>query len=108
MVAFSFNNFTTNILQLNLPGGGSGSPLISFEVSGGVALGSDHFTSDLWFPDFPSGRGRLAAPVTVTFTEYGNTGGFISGSFSTTHVEDFNNASSVHTLSVSFRIRRSN
>ena len=108
MAAFSFNNFITNIIQMNIPGGGSGSPRISFEISGGYSLGSDHFTGDLWFPTFPSGRGRLAAPVAVTLTEYGNTGGFISGSFSADNVQDFDNASSVHTISVTFRVRRNN
>ncbi|MCP9749825.1 carboxypeptidase-like regulatory domain-containing protein [Ferruginibacter sp. HRS2-29] len=107
MAAFSFNNLSTNIIQM-LPSGTSGSPAISFEISGGYSLGSNHFTSDIWFPDFPSGRGKLAGPATVTITEYGNTGGFISGSFSADNVQDFNNASSVHAISVTFRVRRNN
>ena len=80
-------------------------PHMQFSMTGDNVIGDSHTTRDLFSIAFPSGRAQPnGTPLTVTITEYGNIGGFITGSFSGT-VEDWGNHIP-HTISCSFRVRR--
>lgn len=83
-------------------------PDLQFSYFGLNTLGSDHTVSDLWSISFagPSHRARIPVPLPLTFTEFGDVGGFIAGSFSG-NVENFDDGSP-HTISCSFRVRRWN
>lgn len=84
----------------------NGSPAFTFQFDGGSGIGNQHKISEMWFPQFPSGRGYTTNPVDVTITEYGNSGGFITGSFSGNFVDFVDNT--IHSVSCNFRIKRYN
>lgn len=92
----------TAIIHLN----SSPSPDMNFQFDGGTALGSGHKVTDIWSPGFPSGRGYAPVPLTVTITEYGDIGGFISGSFSGLTLDFVSNA--IYNVNYNFRIKRFN
>lgn len=96
-------NGNTAIVQLS---GGSGSPDLTFQFDGGMALGSAHKVYDIWSVGYTSGRGYSAPGLNVTITEFGDIGGFISGNFSGPVVDFTTNTP--HTVSYSFRIKRLN
>jgi hypothetical protein len=83
---------------------GQASPSINFTFDGGNATGTGHQVNEIFALHFPGGRVTAPAPLTVTITEFGNPGGFISGSFSGSVLDFANNAP--HTISCSFRVRR--
>lgn len=92
----------TAIVHLNSSPG----PDMNFQFDGGTALGTGHKVTDVWSPGFPSGRGYAPVPLTVTITEYGDVGGFISGSFSGLMLDFVSNA--VFNVTYDFRIKRFN
>lgn len=80
------------------------SPDMSFQLEGPAALGNNHTVTDIFSNVFPDNRGYAPVPLKVTITEFGNIGGFISGSFGGL-VLGFND-NSIHDFSCSFRVRR--
>lgn len=105
LAIYSFESLSTHIIPLDMPG--PGNPRINFEIRGGISLGGGKSITDIWLPQFPSGRGIVWNGIPVTFTEYGNPGGFVSGNFTWPNVLDFED-SSIHSVSMSFRIKRYN
>ncbi|MFT3979704.1 MAG: carboxypeptidase-like regulatory domain-containing protein [Ferruginibacter sp.] len=103
--AYYTQNGITAIVKLS---GGSGSSSFTFQFNGGIALGSGHKVSDVWSVGFPSGRGYATAgnELDVNITEYGNVGGFVSGSFSGTLLDFGDN--STQNVQYTFRIKRLN
>ncbi|MBV4359270.1 carboxypeptidase-like regulatory domain-containing protein [Pinibacter aurantiacus] len=81
-------------------------PQISFQFDGNKTIGSTHYLTEVFSPAFTSGRGYWPVQIPLTITEFGEIGGFISGSFSSKLIEFDNSA--VHDFSCSFRIRRYN
>lgn len=81
-------------------------PDINFQFDGGAAVGNGHKVTEIFSKEFPGGRAIAPVPLTVTITEYGSVGGFISGSFSGLVLDFPNNG--VHNMSCNFRIRRYN
>jgi hypothetical protein len=81
-----------------------GTPAITFQFDGGTALGTGHNVNDVFTTGVPDGRLYMPTPLAVTVTEFGNTGGFISGQFSGT-MNEFTSGIP-HTISCNFRIRR--
>lgn len=81
-------------------------PQIAFQFDGGMAIGSAHNVYEIFSISFPGNRGTSPG-LPVTITEYGNLGGFMSGSFSGT-VMDFSSTPVPHTISCNFRVRRNN
>lgn len=79
---------------------------IAFLMDGPDAIGSEHHITEVYSNKFPGGRGYWPVPVTVNITEYGEIGGFISGSFSNQLIDFANNG--LHTFSCTFRVRRYN
>ena len=84
----------------------SGSPDFTFQFGGGVGVGNGHTVSDIWSVGYFSGRAYAQPALVVNITEYGDVGGFISGSFSGS-VVDFTNGSP-HNISYNFRVKRKN
>ncbi|MGC4102980.1 carboxypeptidase-like regulatory domain-containing protein [Ferruginibacter sp.] len=101
--AFSFAPYTTLV---KLSGVQNGSPSLTLQFDGGLTLGANHKVTDVWSEGFASGRGYAPVPLTVTITEYGNAGGFISGSFSGMMLDFVSNA--IYNVNYSFRIKRYN
>jgi hypothetical protein len=100
--------FTSNITQVvEVSSSQNTNPHISFQFDGGTAIGNAHGVSEIFSVSFPGGRGVATPALPVGITEYGDVGGFISGSFSGT-VLDFTPTPAPHTISCSFRIRRMN
>ncbi|MBC7934861.1 MAG: hypothetical protein H7Y86_05830 [Rhizobacter sp.] len=93
----------TTILRLT---GSSGSPDFTFQFGGGTDIGSAHTVSDIWSVGFTSGRALASTPLAVNITEFGDTGGFITGSF-TGAVTDFTTGTP-HIVTYNFRIKRLN
>ena len=81
-------------------------PDLQFNYYGFNTLGNSHTTVDIWSISFigPSHRARVPVPLVLTFTEFGDVGGFIAGSFSG-NVENWDD-NSPHTINCSFRVRR--
>jgi hypothetical protein len=79
---------------------------MAFLMDGPDAIGSEHHITEVYSNKFPGGRGYWPVPVTVNITEYGEVGGFISGSFSNQLIDFANNG--LHTFSCTFRVRRYN
>jgi len=81
-------------------------PDLQFTWFGLNTLGNTHTVNDLWSISFAgvSHRARIPVPLELTFTEFGEIGGFIAGSFSG-NVENWDD-SSAHTITCSFRVRR--
>lgn len=77
---------------------------ISFQFDGGTSLGSGHNVFDVFTTAVPDGRLYMATPLTVTITEFGNAGGFMSGQFSGTMNEFV--SGTPHTINCNFRVRR--
>jgi hypothetical protein len=96
-----FTSGTTNILDL-VPSPGVSE--ISFQFDGGTALGSAHDMFNVFTTSVPDGRLYNSSPLSVTVTEFGNPGGFISGNFSGT-MNEFTSGTP-HTISCNFRVRR--
>ncbi len=95
---------SANTQILTLSGDPNQGQKMSIQFNGGTAIGSGHKFSDIFSTAFPSGRGYWPAEVTLTITEYGKVGGFISGEFSGNFLDFEDN--SLHTMSCSFRVRR--
>ena len=93
----------TTILRLT---GSSGSPDFTFQFNGGSATGNAHTVSDIWSPGFTSGRALASPALAVNITEFGEAGGFITGSFAGP-VTDFTTGTP-HVVSYNFRIKRLN
>ncbi|MET0395098.1 MAG: carboxypeptidase-like regulatory domain-containing protein [Chitinophagaceae bacterium] len=91
----------TTVLEL-IPS--PGTPAISFQFDGDAVTGNTHKVADIFCTGFPSGRALAPVPLTVTITDYGSPGGFISGNFSGP-VLDFP-TNSPHIISCDFRVRR--
>ena len=129
-ISYTYDNVTTNITEPSDTVGGyflrpvpdtatnrwtqivvlSGNPNLSqrmaFQFDGGNGIGAGHHVSDVFSTAFPSSRGYWPVPITVNISEYGDIGGFISGSFSSNMLDFVDN--SLHTLSCTFRVRRYN
>lgn len=84
----------------------SGGSDFSFQFDGGAVIGNTHKVRDIWSIGYASGRGYAPVPLNVTITEYGDIGGFISGSFSGS-VLDFTD-NTPYTVNYTFRIKRVN
>ena len=97
------NNFTQIVTLSN---GGNNNPKLSFQFDGIKATGNTHSLTEVFSNAFTSGRGYWPTPIAVTITEFGEIGGFISGSFTSTFIEFDNSA--VRNFSCSFRVRRYN
>jgi hypothetical protein len=83
----------------------SGNPNINFQFNGDATIGNLHAVNEIWSPDFGiDGRATAPIPLTVTITEYGGPGGFISGQFSGSLLGFPSNTP--HTISCDFRVRR--
>lgn len=92
--------FTTILDMVPAPG----APGINFQFDGGSAIGSSHNVYDVFTTGVPDGRLSTSSPLTVTITEFGNPGGFISGQFSGT-MNEFTSGTP-HTIVCDFRVRR--
>ncbi len=97
-----FTGTSTQVLTL------SGDPNLgqkmSFQFTGAAETGTVHKVTDVWCTSFPSGRGYWPVPITVTVTGFDPIGGFVTGSFSSTMLDFTDN--SLHTLSVTFKVKR--
>ncbi|MBN9382997.1 MAG: hypothetical protein J0H74_19730 [Chitinophagaceae bacterium] len=91
---------------ITLSGNVDHNPQLTFQFDGESAAGEGHHVTEVFSPKFPGGRGYWPVPITVNITEYGEIGGFISGSFSNQLIDFANNG--IHTFSCTFRIRRYN
>lgn len=92
-----------------ISGDPNGAPKLTFQFDGGKTIGSEHKFTDIYSAlFFTSGRGWWPETdnggVPVTITEYGDVGGFVSGSFSHM-ILDFD-TNTPHTYTVNFRVRR--
>ena len=83
-------------------------PNMAFSFNGGTSLGSGHSASLFQSRGFPTGMANTYnapyTPLVVTITEYGESGGFIAGSFDG-HVQDQNDLTD-HLVHCVFRVRR--
>lgn len=79
---------------------------MAFQFDGGKSIGSSHTLTEVYCYKFSTGRAYWPTPITLTISEYGPIGGFVSGSFSSQLI-DFDN-SGAHTFSCNFRVRRYN
>ncbi len=104
LLADNSSNRWTQIVTLS--GNANQSPQMSFQFDGGNAVGNAHAVTDVFSNKFSSGRGYWPVPVPVTISEYGEIGGFISGTYSGNMIEFDNSA--VRTFSCTFRVRRYN
>jgi len=103
LAGFYISGGITTIVKLS---GSLPAPGLSFQFNGGTALGNGHTVTDVWSEGFPSGRGYAPVPLNVTITEFGDAGGFITGTFSGLLLDFTNNTP--HNVSYSFRIKRRN
>jgi hypothetical protein len=94
----------TSTQVLTLSGNPNEGQKMAFQFDGESEVGTAHKLTEVFSTVFTSGRGYWPVPVTVTITEYGAVGGFISGEFSS-NMLDFND-NSLHTLTCNFRVRR--
>lgn len=101
---FLLPNPWTTILTLGV--GQNHSPDVNFQFDGGNAVGSDHKLTEIFSVGFASGRAYAPAPLTVTITEFGKTGGFISGEFAGLMLDFADNA--IYNVQCSFRVKRFN
>lgn len=104
MIPDTSTNIRTQIVTLSR--NVNSNPQISFQFDGNKTIGSTHYLTEVFSPSFTSGRGYWPVQIPLTITEYGEIGGFISGSFNSKLIEFDNSA--VHDFSCSFRIRRYN
>lgn len=83
-------------------------PDMQFQYFGLNTLGNNHTVADIWSVSFlaPAHRCTAVIPLELTFTEFGELGGFMAGSFSG-NVEDYTDHSP-HTIECNFRVRRYN
>jgi hypothetical protein len=91
-------------LVLKIIASQSTNPDFNFQFDGGNATGTGHKVTEIFSKDFPGGRLVAPVPLTVTITEYGKPGSFISGSFSGLVLDFATNAP--HNISCTFRVRR--
>lgn len=96
----SVSGWTTVLDVVPVPGVSG----INFQFDGGDALGTGHHVSDVFSTGFTDGRAYTTTPLTVTITEFGNPGGFISGHFSG-QLNEFTSGTP-RTISCDFRVRR--
>jgi hypothetical protein len=83
----------------------SGNSNITFQFNGDATIGNAHTVNDIFSPGFAIDERAIApVPLTVTITEFGNPGGFVSGQFSGPVLGFPSNAP--HTISCDFRVRR--
>jgi hypothetical protein len=94
---------TTSTVIAYLP---NGTQDISLQFDGGSVTGSGHTLSEIFSPGFTGGRAVAPVPLTVTITEYGNAGGFVTGNFSGLMLDFVSNA--IYNVSCDFRVRRRN
>jgi hypothetical protein len=92
-----------------LSGDPNGAPKLTFQFTGSKAVDADHRFTDIFSSLlFASGRGWWPSTdqggVLVTITEYGEVGGFVSGSFSHMILDFADNTP--HNYTVNFRVRR--
>lgn len=97
------NGWTTVVL---LDAGQNTAPDWSFQFSGLDAVGNDHKVIDVFSTSFPGGRAYAPVPLTVTITEFGKAGGFITGSFSGLMLGFSDN--SIQNVVCNFRVKRMN
>jgi hypothetical protein len=102
IAGYSLEGTVTQVLTLS--GDPNTGQKMAFQFDGGSEVGTEHKLTEVFSVAFTSGRGYWPVPVTVTITEYGGVGGFISGEFSS-NMLDFND-NSLHTLTCNFRVRR--
>jgi hypothetical protein len=81
-----------------------GTSEFNFQFDGGTAIGSLHNLADIFTTAVADGRLTSSLPLTVTITEFGDAGGFISGQFSGT-MNEFTSGTP-HTINCNFRVRR--
>jgi hypothetical protein len=91
---------------VTLSGNANQNQQIAFQFDGNNTVGNTHHLTDVFSTKLPGGRGYWPVPIALNITEYGEIGGFISGSFSD-HLIDFAN-NGLHTFSCNFRVRRYN
>lgn len=101
MDGFLFSSTTTVISYLP-----NGTQDISFQFDGGFGTGSGHTISEIFSVGFAGGRAVAPVPLTVNITDYGNTGGFITGNFNGVMLDFVSNAA--YNVSCDFRVRRRN
>ncbi len=78
----------------------------SFQFNGGTAIGSAHYLTEVFCKGFTGERAISTVPISINITEYGNRGGFISGSFSGQMLDFVTGAP--YNVSCQFRVRRNN
>lgn len=91
---------------LILGGDQSMNPDVTFQFDGGAAVGAAHKVTEVFSKGFAGKRAYAPVPLTLTITEYGNPGGFISGSFSGLMLDFVDNTP--YNFSCQFRVRRYN
>lgn len=101
---FTSPNPWTTILTLGT--GQNQAPEVNFQFDGGNATGNNHKLSEIFSVGFASGRAYAPAPLTVTISEYGKAGGFISGEFAGLMLDFADNA--IYNVQCSFRVKRFN
>jgi len=88
-----------------------GSSGFNCQISGGTSVGNNHYVTDIWADQLSTGRCIANPGLQVTYTEYGSTGEFITGSFEGT-VLDFilpsGPGGSPHNFKCEFRMRKNN
>jgi hypothetical protein len=102
----TFDGTSTNVITIDR----DGNPLsnMAFQFDGGSSIGTAHTASLFVSRGFPTGRANTNnapyTPLVVTITEFGESGGFIAGSFEG-HVQDEGDLTD-HLVKCSFRVRR--
>lgn len=105
IAAFALPGGNTQIAVLS--GDPNGAQQMSFQILGTHDTEAGHTLTDIYSTAFVNaGHGYWPVAIPVTITEYGNTGGFISGSFSSQIIDASQQTNTVHTITCSFRVRR--
>ncbi|NII28087.1 carboxypeptidase regulatory-like domain-containing protein [Pseudoflavitalea sp. X16] len=78
----------------------------NFQFSGADVAGNDHKLTEVFSTSFPGARAYAPVPLTVTITEFGKAGGFITGSFSGLMLGFSDN--SIQNIVCNFRVKRMN
>lgn len=102
----SFDGQSTNVITIDRDNNPYSN--MAFEFDGGSSIGSAHTASLFVSRGFPTGRANTFnapyTPLVVTITEFGETAGFIAGSFEG-HVQDEGDHTD-HLVKCTFRVRR--
>lgn len=105
IAAFSLPGGNTQILVLS--GDPNGAQQMSFQILGTHDTENGHTLTDIYSTAFVNAsHGYWPTPIPVTITEYGNTGGFISGQFSSQIIDTSQHTNTLRTITCSFRVRR--